>query len=87
MILSNASSGISPSEPKKGLEAALQTKISILPSWLRVSSTSICKAVLSEILQGITIAPPSCPSQASLISFATNWHASAFRLETTTCAP
>ena len=46
-------------DPKKGLEAALQTKISIFPSWFLVSSTNYCKAVLSDILQGITIASPS----------------------------
>ena len=74
-------------DPKKGLEAALQTKISIFPSWSLVSSTNNCKAVLSDILQGITIASPSWPSHALFISAAVSSQTSAFLLETTTLAP
>ena len=87
ITLSKASSGMSIIEPKKGFEAALQTKISIFPNCALVSSTSICSAVLSEILQGITIAPPSVSLQASFISSATISHASTFLLDTTTFAP
>ena len=72
-------------EPKKGLLAALQTKISICPNCDLVSSTSISKAVLSEILQGMTMAFPGKPME--LISSAVASQTSAFRLEMTTLAP
>ena len=85
IIFSKASSGISLIEPKKGLLAALQTRISICPSCARVSSTNISSAVLSEILQGITMAFPGNPIE--FISSAVASQTSAFRLEITTLAP
>jgi len=65
------------------LEAALQTRISTGPSCFFVSAISLSTCVLSEMLQGMTVAWPP----ALRISAAASSQTGALRLDTTTLAP
>ena len=87
IIFSNASSGISFKDPKKGLLAALQTKISICPYFSLVFSTRFSNELLSDILHGITKASPIPSLQSSLISAAVCSQTSTFLEDIDTLAP
>ena len=83
-ILSKASSGIFNDDPKKGLTAALQTSMSIPPSFLFVSLTRFSNCSLWLILQGIEIA---LSGFSLFMSSFTCSHKSSFLLDITTFAP
>ncbi|OJU35552.1 MAG: hypothetical protein BGN94_15295 [Rhizobiales bacterium 68-8] len=84
-VLLNCSSLMVAMLPKCGLEAALQTKMSIEPSRSCVSATRRCRSPLEEIDAAIAIAA-SRPT-AALISAAASSQETALRDEITTEAP
>src|SRR5205085_6578815 len=84
-ILRNWPSSMPAIGPKYGLDAALQTRTSICPSWRMVSSTRCLSSSFDEMLAGIAIARPA--QSVAPIAAATAAHASGLRDEITTFAP